>query len=610
MLLCLPLLRDYLILKTMDAVEEVKNRIPIEDVVAEYVELKRSGRNFKGLSPFTAEKTPSLMVSPEKQIWHDFSSGKGGNVFSFVMEMEGLDFKATLELLARKAGVDLDQYRDGRSAGLGKQKERLYQVLELATKFYQVQFSKSQVALEYVLKKRQYTKQTALDFQLGYAPNTGDALVNYLKKQGVSDKEIQQAGLSAQRYRGVGDMFRGRLMIPLCDPQGRVVGFTARLLVDDPNAPKYINTPQTILYDKSRHVFGMEKAKDQIRASGFSVLVEGNLDVIASHQAGVKNVVATAGTALTEMQLKVLHRFAGEVRLAFDQDRAGLQAAERAIPIAGKVGVTLGVVTVPSGKDPDELIKKDPKLWVDAIATPQPALDWLIGLYKQQLDVSTATGKKQFTDIVLAVVRQLPDKVEQDHYLDVIATDLGVGKDALQSKLATDLSSKRSLKQRNVSTVKIDEKSIIDLRKNQNQLLAIALMEPSFRKYLELVEESMLVDDDARQVFIFLRQHPDFKGEISELKELRKSIDYVKMLVLQYETLYQKLDKLELSYEAERLQVRLVEQYVKMQKTLLVSAMHSADELETNQLLEKAKKFDNLLKRAKEVPRGEEEDSR
>lgn len=586
----------------MDAVEEVKSRISIEDIVAEYVELKRSGRNFKGLSPFTSEKTPSLMVSPEKQIWHDFSSGKGGNVFSFVMEMEGLDFKATLELLARKAGVDLGQYRGSRSAGLEKQKERLYQVLELATKFYQVQFSKSRVALEYVLKKRQYTKQTALDFRLGYAPNTGDALVTFLKKQSVGDKEIKHAGLSTQRYRGVGDMFRGRLMIPLCDPQGRVVGFTARLLEDDPNAPKYINTPQTLLYDKSRHVFGMEKAKDYIRTSGFSVLVEGNLDVIASHQADVKNVVATAGTALTEMQLKVLHRFAGEIRLAFDQDRAGLQAAERAVPIAGKVGVVLGVITVPSGKDPDELIKKDPKLWVDAIAKPQPAVDWLIELYKKQLDVSTATGKKQFTDIVLGVVRQLPDKVEQDHYLNVIAIDLGVSKEALYSKLAIDSFTKRSLKKRTNTNTVMDEKSVIDQRKNQNQLLAITLMEPAFRKCLSIIKTSMLVDDDAKHVLDFLNRYPDFKGGVSELEELRKSIDYVKMLALQYETLYQKLDKLELFYEAERLQVRLVEQYVKMQKSLLVSAMHNADESETTRLLEKAKKLDNLLKRAKEVP--------
>ena len=211
----------------MDAVEDIKSRLNIEDVVSEYVQLKRAGRNFKGLSPFGAEKTPSFMVSPEKGIWHDFSSGKGGNMFSFVMEMEGLDFKGALELLARKAGVDLSQYRSGRSAETGKLKERLYDALGQAAKFYQVQFSKKQEALEYIFKKRQFTKEIALEFRIGYSPNNGTALYDYLKKQGFSEDEMQRAGLITKRYRGPGDMFRGRIMIPLQDAQGKVIGFTA-----------------------------------------------------------------------------------------------------------------------------------------------------------------------------------------------------------------------------------------------------------------------------------------------------------------------------------------------------------------------------------------------
>src|SRR5947209_885289 len=224
----------------MDAVEEVKQRLSIEDIVGEYVQLKRAGRNYKGLSPFGNEKTPSFIVSPEKQIWHDFSTGRGGNMFSFVMEMEGLDFKGTLELLARKAGIDLSQYQTGRSAETGKLKERLYEANELAAKFYQVQFSKHKQALDYIFQKRKFTKGVALTFQLGYAPNTGSALGNFLKKQGFNENEIQKAGLVTKRYnQGLGDMFRGRIMIPLQDPQGRIVGFTARLLDDEPNAPKY-----------------------------------------------------------------------------------------------------------------------------------------------------------------------------------------------------------------------------------------------------------------------------------------------------------------------------------------------------------------------------------
>ncbi len=211
-------------------------------------------------------------------------------MFSFVMEVEGLDFRGALELLARRAGIDLEQYDKGPRGPSGKSKERLYDVLELTTKFYQAHFAKSAVALEYVLKKRAFSKQTALEWRLGYSPNSGTALVDFLKNKGFTAHEIKSAGLSSQNYRGLSDMFRGRLMIPLCDPSGRVIGFTARLLVDDPRAPKYINTPSTLLYDKSRHVFGLHLAKESIRKQKFAVIAEGNLDVIQSRQAGVRQV--------------------------------------------------------------------------------------------------------------------------------------------------------------------------------------------------------------------------------------------------------------------------------------------------------------------------------
>ena len=222
----------------MDAVDEVKQRLSVEDVVGQYVQLKRAGRNFKGLSPFSNEKTPSFVVSPDKQIWHDFSSGRGGDMFSFVMEVEGLDFRAALEHLARQAGVDLEQFKPagGRS---GPDKKRLLAACDAAARFYQLQFSKNQTALEYVFKKRQFDKETVLAWRLGYSPNTGTALVSYLRGKGFTEAEIKLAGLTAQRRSGLGDMFRGRLMIPLCDATGQVIGFTARLLADDPQAPIY-----------------------------------------------------------------------------------------------------------------------------------------------------------------------------------------------------------------------------------------------------------------------------------------------------------------------------------------------------------------------------------
>ncbi|HSX32303.1 MAG TPA: DNA primase [Candidatus Saccharimonadales bacterium] len=577
----------------MDAVEEIKSRLSIEDVVSQYVELKRAGRNFKGLSPFGNERSPSFMVSPEKQIWHDFSSGKGGNMFSFVMEMEGLDFKGALELLARKAGVDLDQYR-GRVSNT-KEKERLYDALELAAKFYQVQFSKNQVALEYVLKKRRFSKQTALEWQLGYSPNNGSALYDFLTRKGFKAEEIKGAGLSSQRYSGASDMFRGRLMIPLQDAQGRVIGFTARLLADDPDAPKYINTPQTLVYDKSRHVYGLHLAKEAIRKTKYVVIAEGNLDVIASHQAGVRQVVATAGTALTEPHLKALSRFTGDIRLSFDADNAGLNATERAIPIASKVGVTLSIITIPSGKDPDELIKQDPAIWERIITSPSYALDWLIDRYRNQLDLTTAVGKRTFSDVLLQVVRGLQDPVEQEHYVDQVANVIGVSKGALLTKLQNKEVNVPKLKTRKAPTVAPDAASLEQI-KTENHLLALTLLQPATRSYLAYIKPQMLIEDQARDLLAFLEAHPDFAGKPDEATPLRPLADYVKMLSLLFEELYQDLEAQELQYEATRLQVTLIDRYVKMQKQRIVREMQSADEPRTAELLEIAKKLDDLLK--------------
>lgn len=578
----------------MDAVEDIKSRLNIEDVISEYVQLKRAGRNFKGLSPFSAEKTPSFMVSPEKGIWHDFSSSKGGNMFSFVMEMEGLDFKGALELLARKAGVDLSQYRTGRSAETGQLKERLYDANEQAAKFYQVQFSRKPEALEYIFKKRKFSKEIALEFRLGYSPNNGAALLDYLTKQGFTEDELTRAGLVTKRYRGAGDMFRGRIMIPLQDQQGKVIGFTARLLDDDPDAPKYINTPQTLLYDKGRHIYGLHLAKEALRKNKYAVMVEGNLDVIAAHQAGTRQVVATAGTALTEMHLKGISRFTGDIRLAFDEDKAGQAATERAIPIASKVGVALSMLHISEGKDPDELIQKNVKAWVETLEKPQYALDWLIERYRGQLDLDSATGKKQFSDVLIPVVRSLQDSVEQDHYVQKIAGIIGVSADALRTKLNQKDSTSRALKRGRGEPQALSRDA--EFIKFQDRLLAIALMQPPLRPYVKSVTVEMLVTEQAQKLLAFLDAHPEFSGDPKEAAKLKDIGDYAKILNLQYEELYQGLELLELRNEATRLQVRVIEHYVKKQKQALAQKMNDAPDVDATKLLEQAKALDQLLR--------------
>jgi len=552
----------------MDAVAEIKSRLNIEDVIGEYVELKRAGRNFKGLSPFGSEKSPSFMVSPDKQIWHDFSSGKGGNMFSFIMEMEGLDFKGALELLARKAGVDLEQFR-GQGGPSGQSKEALFTILELATKFYQTQFAGNREALEYVLRKRQFSKETALEWQLGYAPNSGRALVDFLKSKNYKEADIKLAGLT-NRYGG--DMFRGRIMIPLADPQGRVIGFTARLLADDPNAPKYINTPQTPLYDKSRHVYGLHLAKDAVRRSNYAVVSEGNLDVIASHQASVRQVVATAGTALTEQHLKALSRFTGDIRLCFDADKAGLNATERAIPIASKVGVTLSIISLPSGKDPDELIKQDKTIWEQVITKPQPALDWLIERYKVQVDITTAPGKRQFTDVLLPTIQALTDSVEKDHYLNLLAETLQVNREALTTKLAdTKAADKPALK-------KTPKPTVVDplLQKTNRSiglLMSIMLVQPTLRDRLETTPE-YIFEGEAADMRQFLLDNREFNVRKAEGLPAEQR-DYGNRLLLQYETEYQPLDPSEIPYTADLLRRSIIDDYAKYQTRRLSQAMES-----------------------------------
>lgn len=583
----------------MDAVEEVKSRLNIEDVIAEYVQLKRAGRNFKGLSPFNSEKTPSFVVSPEKQIWHDFSSGRGGSVFSFVMEMEGLDFRGALELLARKAGVDLEQF-NGRPDGNAKLKDTLYAISEQAAKFYQVQFTKHTPALEYVLTTRGFSKQTALDFRLGYSPNNGTALLEYLKKKGHKEEDIIKAGLATKRYRDASDMFRGRLMVPLQDAQGRVVGFTARDLEGSTTAPKYINTPATLIYDKSRHVYGLHLAKDTIRKSKFAVLVEGNLDVIASHQAGVTNTVATAGTALTEPQLKTIGRFAPDIRLAFDADKAGLAATERAIPLASKAGVSLSIITIPEGKDPDELIRKDPVLWKEAIQSQQYALDWLIDRYQTQYNLAGGQGKKQFSDALMPVIRSLQDPVEQDHYMQQVAQTTGVSLNALQTKFDTAGRAKQRLKKPSTSFVQTDQ-SQLEWAKAQDHLLCLALMRPDLRDQLDLLDPEMMPQESARQLLEYLQAHPDFDGKLSSAPLLQNIADYVKIVALQYEALFQDLDEIEARYEANRLRIRLIGMYVKTKKAALAEALQTSDDDTSQKLLARVKALDNLLKSSRET---------
>jgi DNA primase len=559
----------------MDAVEDIKSRLSVEDVVGEYVQLRRAGRNLKGLSPFQPEKTPSFMVSPEKGIWHDFSSNKGGNMFSFIMEMEGVDFRGALEILARKAGVDLEQY--GKARSNSKLKERLSGAVELATKYFQQNLIKNPGSLEYLMGKRGFTKETILTFRLGYAPMVDDSLTQLLLKRGFSEDELIKAGLSVRRYKGLSDMFRGRVMVSLTDQMGAPVGFTARQLVDDTSSPKYINTPQTPLYDKGRQVYALAQAKDAIRASNHVVVVEGNLDVISSHQAGVRQCVATAGTAITADHLKALSKFTGDIRLCFDGDSAGLKATERAIELAQGLDIRLSVIDIGEAKDPDELIQKDYARWQEAVTKPIYAMDWLLERYKQLYDVTSASGKRSYSDHMLHAIRRLTDSVEREHYLDALASATDVSSEAIRSKLTQDESDEKTTQLKRPKLVA--ERSRNDEYVYQDQLLGLLLLYPLTRRVFETIEfDPVFATPERQYIFEFLTMNPQVTVTEELPTDLQSTKDYVNIVLLKAEELYQRLDANERFIEVNNLVRRLQKDVRKRKQSEITKLVREAEE--------------------------------
>ena len=392
-------------------------------------------------------------------------------------------------------------------------------------------------------------------------------------------------------------MFRGRIVIPLADAQGNAIGFTARLLNNDPNAPKYINTPQTVLYDKSRHVFGLHLAKDAIRTSKFAVIVEGNMDVITSHQAGFKNVVATAGTAMTTHQLKALQRFTQDIRLCFDQDKAGILAAERAITVAQSVDVQLSIISIPQDKDPDELIRRSPELWQEAIHSPQYAIDWLIDRYKEVYDLRSASGKRAFSDILARTVSQLHDSVEQDHYAQLLAKVSDVSLSAVKSKIDMIKSGDKKVLKRPKINI---EQTINDQEAYQDQLLALITCYPITRRLLQTVNGEIFVfsSPERQRIFEFLNQNPHVTINENIPEDLKDIEDYVKILVLKAEELYAGFDANERLRELQDLMEKLKTKYLTSQRQKLTEQIKQAelagDEARVGELLQE---FNLLIKK-------------
>lgn len=422
----------FLLMASGDSVQQIKERLSVVDVVSSYVELHPAGKNFKGKSPFTNEKTPSFYVSPDRGMYYCFSSSQGGDIFTFIQEMEGVDFKGALKILADKAGVELVAEDPKKRT----ERDRQYDALEAATKYFSEYLTKKTGAQVY-LKERGVAPETIAKWRIGYAPGPPDhgwrELKNALEAQKFTSDELLKTGLikGADAGKEPYDLFRDRIMFPIFDPAGKVVAYSGRILTKDSEAPKYVNSPETELFNKSDILYGYDKAKQGIRTMDFSLIVEGQFDVVMAHQAGYSNTVAVSGTALTEHHVMLLQRLSNRCVLALDSDRAGIAAVKRAADVMLARGMDVKVAHMPDGEDPADMIQKDPTSFKHAIGKAKHVIEFLLEVLQDQ-KLEERTFKLRGREEILPYVAKIPNKIDQEHFVSILAKGLKTTEDAIR----------------------------------------------------------------------------------------------------------------------------------------------------------------------------------
>ena len=419
----------------MDEVEQIKQRLSVVDVVGQYVTLHKSGKNYKGLCPFHGEKTPSFMVSGDLGIYKCFGCGKSGDIFTFVQDIEGVDFVHALKQLADRAGVELAERNADPNAQL---KKKILEINHLTTEFYRYILLKHKLGVEgltYCRKKRKLTDKTILDFKLGFAPSSWDLLYNVLLKKGYSESELIAAGVALKKNNGTGciDKFRNRLIFPLKDVDGSVIGFAGRSLGDE--QPKYLNTSETLVFHKSFFVYALDKTRLYLKKKGI-VLVEGYMDAISAHQLGFDNVVAASGTSLTLTQLKILKRYSDDLTFCFDSDTAGSAATLRAIELAENLGFNIKVALLPKGiKDLDELAAKGQPAVAAVLDNTIGAYDFYLADALKKNDKTSAIGKKKILQGLAGIYSKISNEVVFDHYVKKLSDELNIEPDLVVASI-------------------------------------------------------------------------------------------------------------------------------------------------------------------------------
>ncbi|MFC1618154.1 DNA primase [Patescibacteria group bacterium] len=579
----------------MDERDQIKERVDVAELIGEYVPLKKAGTNFKGLCPFHNEKSPSFMVSPDKQIWHCFGCGKGGDAFSFLMEKEGMDFPEALRTLAKRTGIQLKP----RNPKIWTRKNKLFEISNLASRYFSKAFLESreaEIARQHIAK-RKFTPEILKEFQVGYSPDSWDIVSKFLRSKEYIDEDIFAAGLTVKKDNGgYYDRFRGRLMFPIKNLHGDVVAFGARTLKNED--AKYINTQETEIYQKSWVMYGLYDARGEIRKKDLAIIVEGYTDVMASHQVGITNVVASSGTALTEGHLRLLKRYTKKLTLAFDMDLAGDMATKRGISLALAEGFDVSVVRLPAGKDPADLAIEDAKAWQQAIKTRQPIMEYFFDSAFTGKDVNNVEDKKTITRELLPVIKKIENEVERHHYLQSLAGKLSVPEETLREALE-----KTRLK-RVQPTPKSENKAG---QKEQDLLakrfLGLALKMPDEMEYvLDHFDKEFLPSEELRKLYIKLetfyntnRSYTAKQFAQSLSTESNLQTDLVPQLLLYIEKDFATVDPETMSQELKTCVSLLRRDFLKSQLRKISEQLASAEkESQSSQVAELSTKFTRL----------------
>jgi DNA primase, catalytic core len=587
----------------MNPSDEIKQKLDIVDFIREYIPVKAVGANFQALCPFHGEKTPSLVISPEKQIWHCFGCGKGGDVFSFLMEMEGLGFSEAVRQLAPKVGVTL---RNDNPETYSK-RNRLLDMMALSVKYYHhiLNSKLGEKSVEY-LKKRGITQEIIDEWQIGYSPDSWDSLLNFLSARPLTGKkflasEMLEAGLvikkegAANRYY---DRFRDRIMFPVYDVSGNPIAYSARInpaVVND-KVGKYINSPQNAIYDKSRVLFGLDKAKNYIKSEDLAIVVEGQMDVIACHQFGFKNAVASSGTALTTEQITLLKRYTNNIALCFDADAAGQLAADRGIKEAMAQEMNIRVIIIPSGKDPDDALRQDRSSFELAVKEAKPMMEYYFNKVTAGLDLSSVETKKDVAKKMLAMIAKLANKIEAAHWLKVTAQALETDENALRESLP-----KETVREV-VATVKAPQVAVKTREEQLSELiLAIIIRFPDFIAYvISKLELSWLENEAIRSFYknliIYYNKNNalDYSGFRADLaNETSEAADILDRLILLGEKDFYSYEEKNVREEIIKIIIELKKYYLQKQ---IFAAQKAMAEAEKNGEVDKINKILEELK--------------